>query len=171
MSNAHCAKLRMQSSFQGKRQLVGRVRSPAFRRIPRQQSLDLITILDAAFQFGSHPTYSSVGNNTRGVMAQLSIPDQGSYLELILCTILSSEINNNKSIKMVTKGGRNVPQTQIFVSRDIVTSSFTSAAFCLQPAAIIIVFSISYLSPFSLGWCGAEPEALSWYSYRSTSHC
>ena len=41
-------------------------------------------------------------------MAQLSIPDQGSYLEL--CTILSSEMNNNKSIKMVTKGGRNVPK-------------------------------------------------------------
>ena len=53
-----------------------------------------MTILDAAFQFGSHPTYSSVGNNTRGSMAQLSLPDQGSYLEL--CTILSSEIYNNK---------------------------------------------------------------------------
>ena len=32
----------MQSSFQEKRQLVGRVRSPAYRRIPRQQSLDFI---------------------------------------------------------------------------------------------------------------------------------
>ena len=42
------------------------------------QSLDLMTILEAAFQFGSHPTYSSVGNNTRGSMAQLRIPDQGS---------------------------------------------------------------------------------------------
>ena len=36
LSNAHCAKLRRQSSFQEKRQLVGRVRSPAYRRIPRQ---------------------------------------------------------------------------------------------------------------------------------------
>ena len=41
-------------------------------------------------------------------MAQLSIPDQGSYLELF--TILSSEINNNKSVRMVTKGGMNVPK-------------------------------------------------------------
>ena len=53
--------------LQEKRQLVGRVRSPAVRRIPRQQSLDLMIILDAAFQFGSHPTYSSVGKNTRGL--------------------------------------------------------------------------------------------------------
>ena len=42
LSNAQFAKLRMQSSFQEKRQLVGRVRSPAYRRIPRQQSLDFI---------------------------------------------------------------------------------------------------------------------------------
>ena len=59
---------------------------------PGARSLILLTILDAAFQFGSHPAYSSVGNNTRGSMAQLSIPDQGSYLTL--CTILLSEINN-----------------------------------------------------------------------------
>ena len=39
-------------------------------------------------------------------MAQLSSPCQGPYLEL--CTILSSEINSSTSIKMVTKGGRNV---------------------------------------------------------------
>ena len=104
--NAQCAKLRTRSSSRKTRQLVGRVRSPAVRRIPRQQGLDLMTILDAAFQFGSHPTYPSVENNTQGSMAQLSIPDQGSYLEL--CTILSGEINNNKSIKMVTKGVRNV---------------------------------------------------------------
>ena len=37
------------------------------------------TILDAAFQCGSHPQYSSVGNNTRRSVVQLNIPDQGSY--------------------------------------------------------------------------------------------
>ena len=42
LSNAHCAKVPMQSSLQEKRQLEGRVRSPAYRRIPRQQSLDFI---------------------------------------------------------------------------------------------------------------------------------
>ena len=46
---AHAAQL------QEKRQLGGRVRSPAARRIPRQQSLDLMTILDAVFQFRSPP--------------------------------------------------------------------------------------------------------------------
>ena len=76
-------------------------------------------------------------------MAQLSI--------LNLCTNLSSEINDNKSIKMVTKGGRNVPKPKYFVSRDIETSSLAS---CLQPVAIIISFFTSYSSSFSMGWCG-----------------
>ena len=119
-----------------------------------------MTILDAPFQFGSHPTYLRLAHQQEttleGLMAQLSIPDQGSYLEL--CTILSSEINNNKSIKMVTKGGRNVPRTQIFVSRDIGASAFASAASCLQPVAIIIAFVALHSPSFSLGWCGADPE-------------
>ena len=41
-------------------------------------------------------------NNTRGSMAQLSIPGQGSYLEL--CTILSSEMNNNESFSHYYEG-------------------------------------------------------------------
>ena len=73
--------------------------------------LILLTILDAAFQFGSHPTYSLVGSSTRGPKAQLSIPDQGSYLAL--CTILSSEINNNKSIKWLQRVG-GIYHTQLF---------------------------------------------------------
>ena len=71
----------------------------------------LLTILDAALQFGSHPAYSSVGNNTRGPMAQLSIPYQWSYLAF--CTNLSSEINNNKSIKWLQRVG-GIYHTQMF---------------------------------------------------------
>ena len=51
----------------------------------RPRVLILLTILDAAFQFGSHPAYSSVGNNTRGPMAQSSIPDQGPILNCVRC--------------------------------------------------------------------------------------
>ena len=81
------------------------------------RSLDLMTVLAAVFQFGSHPTYSSVGNSTRGSMAELRIPGQGPYLGL--CTILSSEINNNKSIKMVTKGWRNVSKPNYLYPRTL----------------------------------------------------
>ena len=55
-------------------------------------------------------------------MAQLSIPDQGSYLTL--CTIESSEINNNKSIKWLQRVGGMKPIPNYFVSRDIETSSY-----------------------------------------------
>ena len=136
---------------------------------PGARSLILLTILDAAFQFGSHPAYSSVGNNTRGSMAQLSIPDQGSYLEL--CTMLSSEINNNKSIKMVTKGGRNVPKPNYLHPGTLRLLHFDSAVFCLQPVAIIIVFLTLYSSSCPWGWCGTKPKESSLYSYLSTSHC
>ena len=102
-------------------------------------------------------------------MAKLSIPDQGSYLEL--CTILSSEINNNKPIKMVTKGGRNVPKPKYLYPGTLRLLQFASAASCLQPVAIIIVVVTLYSSTFSLGWCGTEPEGSSLYSHLSTSHC
>ena len=39
-----------------------------------------MAILDAAFQFGSHPTYAPVGNSTRRPLAQLRISGQGPCL-------------------------------------------------------------------------------------------
>ena len=66
-----------------------------------QWCLGLLAILDAAFQFGIHPPYSSVYETTlAGSMAQVSAPGQGSYRWS--CAIPSSENNNIKPIKIVT---------------------------------------------------------------------
>ena len=83
---------------------MGRVRSLAYRRIPRQQSLDFIDYLRRGVSVRESPDLLIGRKHTRGSLAQLSIPDQWSYLTL--CTIVSSEINNNKAIEWLQRGGR-----------------------------------------------------------------
>ena len=72
----------MQSSFQEKRQLVGRVRSPAYRRIPRQQSLDFIDYPRRGVSVRESPALLISRKLTRSPIARLSIPDHGGCLIL-----------------------------------------------------------------------------------------